>query len=209
MDQYNKIHIIDGCEGRRAEIARSFYGIGYQPEIYDSLDEFSAHVRSEGIIFAHGKLDISLINDALRCNDVSAGYFPVVIYSDDPSLESATAAMLAGAVDYLEWPISDVDFRRKVDDIQMRSRAWHAESARRSEARALVKNLSPREEQVMRLLIEGRSNKEIAKALGISPRTVEIHRANAMRKIQANSTADAVRIGLYSGLDRPPLLDAA
>jgi DNA-binding CsgD family transcriptional regulator len=62
--------------------------------------------------------------------------------------------------------------------------------------------LTGRERDVLTHLVDGLSNKEIGRALGISPRTVEIHRANMMTKLGANSSPDAVRIGIYAGLDK-------
>lgn len=70
-----------------------------------------------------------------------------------------------------------------------------------SRAESLVETLTTRERQVLLGLVDGLSNKGIARALNISPRTVEIHRGHLMRKIGAKSVADAVRIGLYAGLD--------
>jgi two-component system response regulator FixJ len=70
---------------------------------------------------------------------------------------------------------------------------------RGADARARTAVLSPREKEVLSQLVEGKSNKGIALALDISPRTVEIHRANMMRKLNAQSIADAVRLALYAG----------
>ena len=70
-----------------------------------------------------------------------------------------------------------------------------------SRARSQVEALSRREKQVLTLLIGGLSNRRIAEALEISPRTVEIHRSNMMTKLRARSVADAVKTGLYAGLD--------
>ena len=72
---------------------------------------------------------------------------------------------------------------------------------RDAKAQKLIRLLTGREMDVLKCLVSGASNNEIASRLGISPRTVEVHRANMMRRLNARSVADAVRIGLYAGLD--------
>jgi two-component system response regulator FixJ len=67
----------------------------------------------------------------------------------------------------------------------------------------LIDELSPREMDVLNSLVSGNANKQTAQELGISPRTVEIHRGNMMRKLNARSPSDAVRLALYAGLDEP------
>jgi DNA-binding CsgD family transcriptional regulator len=69
-------------------------------------------------------------------------------------------------------------------------------------AKAAVDHLSEREFEVLELMIEGNSNKEIGRELSISPRTVEIHRANMMRKLNARTPSDAVRLAMLAGVDR-------
>lgn len=74
-------------------------------------------------------------------------------------------------------------------------------SARQRNAVEAIRCLTARELEVLRALLRGESNKSIGRALGISPRTAEIHRANIKRKLSAASTADLVRIGIYAGVD--------
>lgn len=205
----NKIHIIDSDQCRRAKLSRSFYNVECTPEIYERVDEFVEHVRTTGLVFAHDSVDRSTLFDAFSYLESSIGCFPVIMYSEEPKLDDVTSAMLDGAIDYLSWRTCIEDLANRIDQIQLRARDWYNYSTRRSEARARVRNLSRREEQVIRKIVAGLSNKQIAAALEISPRTVEIHRANAMKKIAASSSAEAVKIGLYSGLDQDVMLQAA
>ena len=124
------------------------------------------------------------------------------MYSDNVIMEHVIRAILAGAVDYLQWPITVADIDRLKEDVAAKAESRRREEMVRFEARELVQNLSRREKEILALLARGYSNKSTAKELGISHRTVEIHRANAFRKINAGSTADAVRVAVYASLDR-------
>ena len=126
---------------------------------------------------------------------------PVVFYSMDRHIEQVIRAMLLGVTDYLEWPVAPKKLDALTASIDERTRLRRREEECRFKATQLVSTLSPRERDTLALLTKGNSNKAIASELNISPRTVEIHRANAFKKINAVSTADAVRIGLYAGLD--------
>jgi len=128
------------------------------------------------------------------------GYLPVAFYSENPSSQKIVSAMLSGALDYLDWPFSPEALDRSVDRLRRHGEKFARVERRKAEARQLIATLTPRERDVLEGLLEGESNKEMAKRLGLSPRTVEIHRANMMTRLAAQSTSDAVRIGIYGGL---------
>ncbi|HVT54953.1 MAG TPA: LuxR C-terminal-related transcriptional regulator [Xanthobacteraceae bacterium] len=133
--------------------------------------------------------------------DANGRRLPVAMYSNEPSPEKIVKAMLDGALDYLQWPFEPQLLDRAVDRLQAEGKRRAEQDRRRARARALVEALSPRELEVLSLVVLGNANKEIAEDLGISPRTVEIHRSNMMRKLNARSTSDAVRVALYAGID--------
>jgi two-component system response regulator FixJ len=126
--------------------------------------------------------------------------FPIVIMTGHGDVPLAVEAMKLGAVDFLEKPFEDDRL------IAMIETAIHrAEPAARSEAltqeiAARIATLSPRERQVMDGLIAGLSNKLIARDYEISPRTIEVYRANVMTKMQANSLSELVRLAMRAGL---------
>ena len=125
---------------------------------------------------------------------------PVVIITGHGDVAMAVKAMRAGALDFIEKPFNvealiaslraalDADQRRRVDRLQM------AEIARR------LAELTPREHEVMAMVTEGRSNREIAAALGVSTKTVEAHRSRVMDKMRAESLAELVRMCLVAGI---------
>ncbi|MBL8668059.1 MAG: response regulator, partial [Rhodospirillales bacterium] len=121
---------------------------------------------------------------------------PVVMITAFADVPLAVAAMRAGAADFLEKPYSDDVLIASVHLALARAEtiADIEEQAARTNAR--LAQLTPRERQVLDFLLVGRQNKQIAHDLGISPRTVEIHRARVMDKMQAGSLSELVRIVL-------------
>jgi two-component system response regulator FixJ len=126
--------------------------------------------------------------------------FPIVIMTGHGDVPLAVEAMKQGAVDFLEKPFED---DRLIGMIEAAIR--QAEPNLKSEAltqdiAARIASLSPRERQVMNGLIAGLSNKLIARDYDISPRTIEVYRANVMTKMQANSLSELVRLAMRAGL---------
>ncbi len=126
---------------------------------------------------------------------------PVVMVSGYGEVGLAVRAMKAGAVDFIEKPFDTETLLaciRRAISIGERVRAQAAET---KAARKLLAQLTPREKNVLNELVDGRSNKEAAHNLGISPRTVEVYRAQIMDKLKAHSLSDIVRTALAA--DRP------
>ena len=122
--------------------------------------------------------------------------FPVIIMTGHGDVPLAVRAMKAGAVDFLEKPFDDEKLLasvRRALEIGSRARSRNAEAMA---AKNLLASLTPRERGVLEKLVQGRSNKVVAHELGISPRTVEIHRAHIMGKMDASSLSDLVRVVL-------------
>lgn len=121
---------------------------------------------------------------------------PVIIITGHGDVPLAVQAMKAGAVDFLEKPFSEdmiLASVRRALEIGLRARGRAAETRA---AKDLLSALTPRERGVLDKLVQGRSNKVVAYELGISPRTVEIHRAHIMSKMEASSLSDLVRVVL-------------
>jgi two-component system response regulator FixJ len=111
----------------------------------------------------------------------------------------AVEAMRLGAADFIEKPFDDEIFIASVRMAIARQREADQDQARKSDVQKKIESLSTRERQVLEGLVAGNPNKRIAYDLGISPRTVEIYRANLMTKMQAGSLSDLVRMALLAG----------
>ncbi|MGA7980803.1 MAG: response regulator transcription factor [Chromatiaceae bacterium] len=130
---------------------------------------------------------------------------PVVIITGHGDVSMAVQAMKSGAVDFIEKPFDDEDLLRSIRNALDFGEKQRLLQAERAEIAARLAELTPREHEVMDMVTEGRSNKEIAAALGVSAKTVEAHRARVMDKMRADSLAELVRMALLacSGATHP------
>jgi two-component system response regulator FixJ len=137
--------------------------------------------------------------DVLQALDGKARFVPVVL-TGQGNVGLAVQAMKAGALDFLEKPYEAEVLMQVIDNAFARLEENSEEAARLNVAETKIAKLSPRETDVLKGLIEGRSNKIIAYELDISPRTVEIYRANLMEKLEVRSLSEALRIAFAAGL---------
>ena len=201
MSEPAYVHIVDHDPARRAQIARQLYDNRIHAEIYESLDELTSCPPKSGAVLVSDEGSTADLAQVISAIQLKAGFLPVALFSSEPSPRKIVQAMANGALDYLEWPCSRdelLETVRRISDLGERKARAERQKA---EARRQVEKLTARETEVLKLLVNGASNKAAAQELGISPRTVEIHRSNMMAALNARSAADAVRIGIYAGLD--------
>jgi len=139
---------------------------------------------------------------ALRDRDIRK--FAAVILTGEGNVALAVQAMKAGALDFIEKPYEAETLLRTVDVAFSRLAEDSAAAAHAEQAKIKIAGLSPRERDVLMGLIDGRANKVIAFELDISPRTVEIYRANLMTKLGVRSLPEALRIAFVAGLIQHP-----
>lgn len=174
------------------------FALGHHAEIYGELEELLAHPPAEGIIMAADDEAGDAAREIIARLSRSGIWLPVVMTGHAPETESVVRALKAGALDYLDLPLDMETFGRRLVAIVSEAAEHGARRRREVEARRAVTQLSRREREVLELLSAGCSNKEIARNLEISPRTVEIHRGNMMAKLGAGHPADAVRLWMDS-----------
>jgi FixJ family two-component response regulator len=201
------VHIVDDDAQVRAATSYLLSSKGYTTEIYASGAEFLRDADLErGCIL----LDLRMPGmDGLEVQEelMSRGVLlPVVVISGHGDVGTAVKAMKLGAVDFLEKPYREEDLTAAVE--RALSLSGKRTDRRQSEitAAARLQELSPREVQVLQGLLGGLSNKEIARRLDLSPRTVEMHRANLMASLAVESLSEAIRLALdgnLTPLERP------
>jgi two-component system response regulator FixJ len=197
------LHIVGGDSRSRAEQARVAFALGHHAEVYGDLEELLDRPQHEGIVIAADSGEPGMAQDLIRRLGDHGIWLPVVLAAVEPKTEQVVAAIKAGALDYLLLPFEMGRFARRLHAI-LAEAGRHAERRRREvEARRAIARLSRREREVLELLSAGCSNKEIARRLAISPRTIEIHRGNMMTKLGAGHAADAVRLWIDAQLDIP------
>jgi two-component system, LuxR family, response regulator FixJ len=113
----------------------------------------------------------------------------------------AVKSMKAGAVDFIEKPFHDEDLLRSIRRALDEDERRRASQAARAEIATRLAELTPREHEVMAMVTDGKANKDIAAALGVSAKTVEAHRARVMEKMRADSLAELVRMSLIAASD--------
>ena len=125
-------------------------------------------------------------------------HLPTIVLTGHPDVQVAVRALKVGAFDFLEKPLGDQPLLDLVNEAIARSHRVREEWAERSRARTLVQALSPREREVLDLLVAGKANKEIADELGLSTRTIEGHRGRLIDKLQVGSIAEMVRLAILA-----------
>lgn len=194
------VHVVEQSLPLRAELAKAIYDIGYHCELYADLRELASHPPQSGIIAVRDSAQLggiaTFLDDLLELGI----WLPVIGMDINPDTERVVQAIKGGALDYLALPFDAASLTRTLNRVKLIS-AGATESRRRIvEARRLLESLSSREREVLELLTTGSSNKSIARELNISPRTVEIHRANMMTKLSARHPAEVVRVKLAADL---------
>jgi two-component system response regulator FixJ len=129
---------------------------------------------------------------------------PVIVITAHGDIPVAVRAMRAGAVDFLEKPYSEEDLMDAVRRALEANRRVIMAAASATEAVRRIAGLTPRERDVLELLVTGKSNKEMALALGISPRTIDVHRARVFQKLDADTVPELVHLVLASRLAEQP-----
>ena len=203
MEQRHILHIVDGSSRSRADQARLGFELGHHCEVYADLVELMERTPDKGIVLVHDEEGAGIVGRAMQALAGAGLWLPVVATSEDPRPGRVVAAIKAGALDYLRLPLVAQRLEEMIERTAHEAEAYGEARRKMIEARGRIASLSPREREVLDWLSEGRSNKMIARQLEISPRTVEIHRANMMAKLGAHHAAEAVRLKLEAHLEQP------
>lgn len=204
MEQSKTVHIVDDEDSIRAATAFLLELEGYSVRTWQRGTHFLAAAANEpmGCVIMDLRMpEMDGLEVQRRLNEMEL-YFPIIMLTGHGDIATTVAAMKMGAVDFLVKPFERESLLKAVES------SWslfHDSGARRQRAiraGALVQKLTPRERDVLSGLTMGLANKHIALQLGISPRTVEIHRANLMAKLQTRSLSDALRVAFSAGVGR-------
>ena len=193
------IHVLDDDHSRRAQIARCAYALGHHAEVYSDPAELAARAPEGGVIVALEDAILGGVPGLMGLLNREGRWLAVIATSPSPSIGKAVSAIKHGALDYLALPLDQDRLARAIDAVAAEAEAVSEDRNRRVAARARLDRLSARELEVVERMTAGLTNKEIGRDLGISPRTVEIHRTNALTKLGARHSAEAVRIRLEAG----------
>jgi FixJ family two-component response regulator len=197
------IFIVDDDTSVRSALARLIHSMGMQVRTFASGQELLSYQVPEGP--ACLVLDIMLseenglaLQDTLR---TSERHLPIIFLTGHGTVPVCVRALKAGAVDFLLKPVDAADLLQAITRALEEDRYMQENQHKRAVLAGRVKTLTPREREVMALVVTGLLNKQIAGTLGTSEKTVKIHRAHVMQKMQATSVAELVRMADMVGTD--------
>jgi two-component system, LuxR family, response regulator FixJ len=199
------IHVIDDDEAVRQSVEFLLRSSGFAARTYGSASAFLAAVPSihSGCVITDVRMpEISGIELLARLSELRFT-LPVIVITGHGDIPLAVEAMKAGAIDFIEKPFDDELLLRSVRAALDRSQQNVELQSERAEINARLASLTNRERDVLDGLVAGKPNKIIAFDLSISPRTVEIYRANLMTKMKAASLSELVRMALLAGTMKP------
>jgi two-component system, LuxR family, response regulator FixJ len=194
------VHIVDDDDSVRRSAAFMLKHAGYRVESHVSGVAFLKDAKSaeRGCVL----LDVRMPEmDGLQVQQEMAARgidMPVVILTGHGDIALAVKAMRAGAVNFIEKPYEKEELLRAIEEAYTRLDRSHDRDMKSGEARIRLASLTGRERDVLNGLVAGYPNKTIAYDLGISPRTVEIYRANMMEKLRVRSLSEALRIAFIA-----------
>lgn len=200
------VHVVDDDDAIRRSASFMLKTAGFQVQAHESGVALLKEVRQlePGCILLDVRMpemDGLQVQEELR----KAGcLLPVVVMTGHGDIAVAVQAMKAGAIDFIEKPFEKQTLLQALEVGRDRLEKASSSTTRAEEAEARLNILTPRERDVLVGLVRGLPNKTIAYDLGISPRTVEIHRANLMDKLDVRSLSEALRIAFAAGLGDDP-----
>ena len=196
------VFVIDDDASMRKGLARLLRSAGYKSEIFESASDFLTRAPHSGLscvvvdVQMPGLTGIELQKDLIQRHREEQ----LVFITGHGDIPMCAQAMKAGAVDFLRKPFRGDDLLQCVHNALVRSAVQRRHSAEKNGARRLLDLLTPREFEVMQLVITGMLNKQIAGELGTADKTVKVHRGRMMQKLGVTSVAELVRMVERAGI---------
>jgi FixJ family two-component response regulator len=199
------IFIIDDDASVRKGLSRLLRSLGFEVEIFASAEQFLERGSYKGI----GCIVLDVRMPGLSGMDLQdelnrAGHsLPIVFITGHGEIPMSVQAMKRGAVDFLSKPFDDKELLRAVNEAVATARRTETQRADTGDALRRVELLTPREREILRYVISGLLNKQIAFKLNIAEKTVKVHRGHIMEKLRVGSVAELVRLAEKAGI-KPP-----
>lgn len=199
------VYIIDDDRMARESLQWLIESAGLPVRIFDSGLDFLERVEPSmaGCVLLDVRMpDINGMELYARLKQMGI-FLPVIIVTGHADVAMAVRAMKAGAYDFIEKPYNDAVMLERVQSAIGADQERRRDQQRVTDIKARAAQLTPREQEVLHYVLRSTQNKAIAAKLGISIKTVELHRANLMAKMQARTSTELVRLALIAGLDQP------
>ena len=197
------VYIVDDDDGMRRALGILMTTVGYQPAAFAGPREFLAKYdpgQPACLVLDVRMPEMSGLEVQQQLNR-NGSMLPVILVSGHGDIPMAVQAMKDGAFDFLQKPFRDQELLDRINAALKLDAENRASVDRLADLKQRADSLTPREREVMAMVVDGKANKVIAIDLGLSERTVEIHRANVMEKMGARSVAHLVKMHLMLGGD--------
>ncbi len=199
-----KVYVIDDDPAMRDSLAFLLDSAGFSVRLFDSAQVFLGELPNleAGCVITDIRMPGMDGMELLRQLNPASGArrLPVIVMTGHGDVPLAVEAMKLGALDFLEKPFGDDRLIGMIETALSQNEGGAKSEALTAEMAARVASLTQRERQVMQGLVSGHSNKVIAREYDISPRTVEVYRANVMTKMQAGNLSELVRFAIRAGV---------
>jgi two-component system response regulator FixJ len=192
------VYIVDDDDGMRRALDTLLSTVGFKTAVFSRPSEFLAkfHADAPGCLVLDIRMpEMSGLEVQQHLNTIGS-MLPVIFVTGHGDVPMAVQAMKEGAFEFIQKPFRDQDLLDRINHALRQDAENRSTLARRADVLHRVESLTPRERQVMDLVVDGAANKVIAIDLGLSERTVEIHRAKVMEKMSAGSVAHLVKLHL-------------
>jgi len=190
------VYVVDDNEGMRRALDTLLSSVGYKTAVFSSPGEFLAHFKTEApgcLVLDIRMPQMSGLELQQQLNRMGA-MIPVIFITGYGDIPMAVQALKEGAFEFVQKPFRDQDLLDRINQALQRDTENRSRSAHFDEVRRRFESLSPRERQVNDMIVAGNANKVMAIDLGLSERTIEIHRARVMDKTGARSVAHLVKL---------------
>jgi len=194
------VHIVDDDAAVRDSLSFMLGAANLEVRTYESAPQLLERLAEleRGVIITDVRMPGMTGLDLVARLSENGATLPIIVLTGHADVAMAVEAMKAGVIDFIEKPFDDAALLVAIDLGRQRLEGEASRQAEKEEIRSRAAQLTPRERDVFEAISAGESNKSAAQKLGISPRTVEIYRANVMEKMRARTLSDLVRMALLA-----------
>lgn len=200
-------YIVDDDKAVRQSLTVLLSAHGWKARAFDDARHFIGEARDleAGLLLLDLNMPGTTGLDLLESHVDDLDRFAVVVISGEREIAKAVRSIRAGAIDFIEKPFRSAALIERIEALHGQLEQHVQSSARKMRAQARIDSLTPREREVLERLLSGASNKMVARALDLSPRTVEMHRARILQRLDVQTSGEALHLAREAGMDAVPV----